>query len=131
MTIIVALGCGLLFGMGLVLSGMVDPARVLGFLDLAGDWDPSLAFVLGGAVAVSFLGYRLSRHMTRPLCAGQFYLPTRTAIDARLVGGAAVFGIGWGRVGLCPGPAIVSCGLGQGGAAVFVAAMIAGMWTVR
>ncbi|MFT8805241.1 MAG: DUF6691 family protein, partial [Acetobacter aceti] len=93
MSIIVALGCGLLFGLGLALSGMVDPARVLGFLDLAGAWDPTLIFVLGGAVSVSFLGYRLSRLMTRPVCTEHFDLPTRTVIDRRLIGGAALFGV--------------------------------------
>ncbi|MBB2168323.1 YeeE/YedE family protein [Gluconacetobacter aggeris] len=127
MNIIVALGCGLLFGFGLALSGMVDPARVLGFLDLAGAWDPSLIFVLGGAVSVSFLGYRLSRRMSRPVCTEHFDLPTRTAIDRRLIGGAALFGIGWGLAGLCPGPAIVSLGLAQGDGAVFAVAMMAGM----
>ncbi|MCH4091992.1 DUF6691 family protein [Acetobacter sp.] len=127
MNILVALGCGVLFGLGLVFSGMVDPVRVLGFLDLAGKWDPTLIFVLCGAVSVSFVGYRLSRRMSKPVCAERFNLPTGTAIDSRLLGGAALFGIGWGLAGICPGPAIVMLAIEPGPACLFVTAMITGM----
>jgi hypothetical protein len=109
---VVGLIAGLVFGLGLALSGLLDPARVLGFLDIAGHWDPSLAFALGGAVVVSFVGYRLSRRMTRPAFADRFDLPAATRIDRRLVAGAALFGVGWGLGGICPGPAITALSLG-------------------
>lgn len=101
---------GLLFGLGLAISGMTDPARVLGFLDIAGAWDPTLMFVLGGAVVTSFLGYRLVFKQTAPLFGERFQLPTRQDLDVKLLGGAALFGIGWGLSGYCPGPAIASIG---------------------
>ena len=122
---------GLLFGAGLALSGMIDPARVLGFLDVAGAWDPTLALVLGGALLPSALSYALVRRMKRPLMAGEFCIPQNRAVETRLLAGAALFGAGWGLVGLCPGPAIAGLVLGQWPAWLFVAAMIAGMWLQR
>ncbi|CAM3831844.1 DUF6691 domain-containing protein [Vreelandella rituensis] len=101
---------GLLFGLGLAISGMTDPARVLGFLDIAGRWDPTLMFVLGGAVVTTFIGYRLVFKRLKPLWGDAFQLPTRQDLDAKLLGGAALFGIGWGLSGYCPGPAIASIG---------------------
>jgi uncharacterized membrane protein YedE/YeeE len=122
-----ALAAGLLFGLGLSLSGMLDPARVRGFLDVAGAWDSSLVFVLGGAVSVSALGYRLSRRLRRPALAETFDLPTARRIDAPLVLGAALFGIGWGLSGFCPGPAVAALSTGAAPVLVFVAAMLLGM----
>ena len=122
-----ALLSGLLFGLGLALSGMVDPARVLGFLDVAGPWEPTLAFVLGGAVAVSAVGVAISRHTTRPVLAERFDLPTKTRIDRPLIMGAALFGAGWGLSGFCPGPALVSLSLGPPKSVLFVLAMLGGM----
>jgi uncharacterized membrane protein YedE/YeeE len=101
---------GLLFGLGLAVSGMTDPARVVGFLDVAGAWDPTLMFVLGGAVVTTFIGYRWVLRRSTPLLGGVFQLPTKQDLDARLLGGAALFGIGWGLSGYCPGPAIASIG---------------------
>lgn len=101
---------GLLFGMGLAISGMTDPARVLGFLDVAGVWDPTLMFVLGGAVITTFIGYRMVLKRSAPLLGGVFQLPSKQELDVRLLGGAALFGIGWGLSGYCPGPAIASIG---------------------
>ncbi|CEJ15435.1 hypothetical protein BN1110_05780 [bacterium YEK0313] len=122
-----ALASGLLFGFGLSLSGMLDPARVRGFLDITGAWDPSLAFVLAGAVAVAGLGTLARRRLARPMLAERFELPVKTTVDGRLVAGSALFGIGWGMAGLCPGPAVASLVLGLAPTAVFVAAMLAGM----
>lgn len=118
---------GLLFGWGLLLSGMTDPGKVLGFLDLSGAWDPSLAFVMGGAIAVGFFAFALARRRTRTFLGGALHLPTATAIDRPLVVGSLLFGAGWGLAGFCPGPAIVSLASGQAKAAVFVVAMLAGM----
>lgn len=101
---------GLLFGLGLAVSGMTDPARVVGFLDVAGAWDPTLMFVLGGAVITTFIGYRLVFKRPAPLLGSVFQLPTKRELDAKLLGGAALFGIGWGLSGYCPGPAIASIG---------------------
>jgi len=128
MKLVSALCGGLLFGLGLAMSGMLDPVRVQGFLDVAGAWDPSLVFVLGGAVLVSTVAYRMSRHMARPLFAPKFDIPTNRRIDTRLLGGAALFGIGWGLSGFCPGPALASLSLGLAGSVIFVAAMLVGMW---
>lgn len=122
-----ALAAGLLFGLGLALSGMLDPARVQGFLDVGGAWDPSLVFVLGGAVTVSALGYAVSRGLRAPALAGAFDLPPRRPVDRPLVLGAALFGIGWGLSGFCPGPAVAALSTGAVPVLVFVAAMLAGM----
>lgn len=124
---LVSLASGVIFGFGLALSGMLDPARVRGFLDIFGAWDPSLAFVLGGAVAVSSIGYLISRTMTAPALDVAFHLPTTTSIDSPLLIGAGLFGIGWGISGLCPGPAIASLSLGIPATIVFTIAMIAGV----
>lgn len=118
---------GLLFGCGLVLSGMIDPAKVQNFLDLAGTWDPSLAFVMMGAIAVTAVGYALVKRRKRPLLEASFQFPTRSDLDAPLVVGSAIFGIGWGLGGLCPGPALTSVPLLAPGTLVFVAAMLAGI----
>jgi len=126
---------GVLFGAGLALAGMTDPARVLNFLDLFGTWDPTLACVLGGAVATSSLGFALGRRRAQPWLGGSFALPTRKDVDGRLVGGAALFGVGWGLAGLCPGPALANLGRPSAALYVFVAAMVAGIllqrWTER
>lgn len=119
---------GLLFGLGLILSGMTDPGKVLGFLDLAGLWDPSLAFVMGGAIAVGALAFAVAKKRTRSFLGGAMHVPTARHIDKRLVLGSLLFGVGWGLAGFCPGPAIVSAAAGQPKAMVFVAAMLAGMW---
>ena len=116
-------GCGLLFGAGLLISGMTQPDKVLGFLDIFGTWDPTLAFVMGGALAVAIPGFYFARGRERPLLAPQFRWPTRNEIDAKLVGGAAIFGVGWGLVGLCPGPAIVNLATLLPQVFVFVIAM--------
>jgi len=125
---LVALVIGMLFGAGLLLSGMTQPAKVLGFLDWLGAWDPSLLFVMGGAVVVYAIAYRLILRRKQPLLADAFVLPSRSAIDAKLIGGAALFGIGWGLGGYCPGPSIVSLASGALDAIVLVAATAAGMW---
>jgi hypothetical protein len=117
--------CGVVFGAGLSLSGMTNPAKVLAFLDVSGRWDPTLALVMGAALSVSALGYALAREVSRPWFAEVFAIPTRLDIDARLIGGAALFGVGWGLVGLCPGPAIASLGRGSSEVLVFAGAMIA------
>ena len=119
---------GLVFGVGLVVSGMANPAKVLGFLDVFGAWDPSLALVMGGAVVVTFVGYRRVARRKRPLLLERFDLPETRLIDGRLVAGAALFGIGWGIGGLCPGPAIVALPLAAPGTLVFVPAMLAGIF---
>ncbi|MFG6177132.1 DUF6691 family protein [Halomonas sp. THAF12] len=122
---------GLLFGLGLAVSGMTDPARVLGFLDLAGAWDPTLMFVLGGAVVTNFVGYRLALRRPNPLFAVAFQLPTRRDLDARLVGGSAMFGIGWGLSGYCPGPAFASVSGISLPLAAMLAAMVVGWFIAR
>jgi uncharacterized protein len=131
MRILVSAIAGLLFGLGLIVSGMADPAKVQNFLDLFGTWDPSLAFVMLGAIAVTFAGYRLAFRRDRPLLADALSLPSKTDIDARLLVGAGLFGIGWGLSGFCPGPAIVSLPLLATGTLVFVPAMLAGMLLAR
>lgn len=131
MSFIVNLLLGLLFGIGLVVSGMADPAKVLNFLDLAGTWDPSLAFVMGGAVIVAFFGYRFVLKRPHPLMAPDFQLPARTAIDKRLLVGPAIFGLGWGLAGFCPGPALTSFGLAEIGTLIFVPAMFVGMLAAK
>ena len=124
----VALLAGAIFGFGLSLSGMVDPGRVLGFLDIAsGHWDPSLMFVLGGAVLVAVPGVMLQRRMAKPVLDDGFHLPPRTGIDARLLAGSALFGLGWGGAGFCPGPAVSALSMGLPLVVLFVAAMAVGM----
>lgn len=128
MKILMAYAAGLLFGFGLAISGMTDPARVLGFLDIAGEWDPTLIFVLGGAVVTTFIGYRIVLKRSSPIFSDKFQLPTKRKLDSRLLGGAALFGIGWGLSGYCPGPAIASiAGLSIPLVAMLVA-MIGGWW---
>jgi len=124
---LIALLSGSLFGGGLALSGMMNPARVRGFLDVFGAWDPTLAFVMGGAVLVMAVTWLIQGRMTQPLMSDEFHLPGTKLIDAKLLGGAALFGIGWALAGLCPGPAIASLGTALVPAGVFVAAMVAGM----
>lgn len=121
---------GLIFGLGLVISGMVNPAKVLNFLDVAGTWDPSLALVMGGALVVTFIGYRLVLGRETPFFEGKFQLPTKTTLDARLIGGSALFGVGWGLAGFCPGPAITAAGLALPQALLFLATMLVtiGVW---
>jgi uncharacterized membrane protein YedE/YeeE len=124
----VAVVSGALFGVGLVVGGMTLPSKVVGFLDFAGSWDPTLMFVMGGAIAVHALVHRLLRGRRAPIFAERFHLPTREDIDARLVAGAAIFGLGWGLGGYCPGPAVTSLVSGQLEVLAFVAAMAASMW---
>ena len=118
---------GLVFGLGLLLSGMTDPGKVLGFLDLFGQWDPSLAFVMGGAILVGFFAFAFAKKRTTSLLGGALRLPTSNVIDKRLVIGSLLFGAGWGLAGFCPGPALVSMASGQAQALIFVAAMVVGM----
>ena len=125
-----AFAVGLLFGLGLLVSGMADPAKVLAFLDVTGRWDPSLAFVMAGAVAVSATGYLVARRRGRPLLASRLEIPNRRNLDPRLIAGAAVFGIGWGLAGLCPGPALTLLTVAPAQAATFVA-MVVGMLAFR
>ncbi len=124
---LVALFSGTLFGLGLTISGMVDPAKVIGFLDVTGDWDPTLAFVMGGALLVTIPAFRLILNRPRPVLTDDFELPTKKDVDTRLLGGAALFGVGWGLSGFCPGPAVTALASGLAPVFAFVAAMIAGM----
>lgn len=126
-TLALALLAGALFGAGLAISGMADPQRVRGFLDLFGAWDPTLAFVMGGALIPMAIAWRLQNHMAKPFSATQFALPNRRDLDPRLIGGAALFGVGWGIAGLCPGPAIADLAIAPLPAAIFIAAMLVGM----
>jgi uncharacterized membrane protein YedE/YeeE len=127
MRLLVALFSGVLFGLGLVVSGMVNPAKVLGFLDVAGDWDPTLAFVMGGTLLVAVPAFRVILKRPRPVLAEEFDLPAKKDLDARLLAGSALFGVGWGLAGFCPGPAVTALASGLAPAFVFVAAMVAGM----
>lgn len=122
-----AFAAGLVFGLGLVISQMVNPAKVLGFLDLFGNWDPSLAFVMGGALVVTAIGYPLVWRRSRPVLADQFHVAANRTIDRRLAAGAVLFGVGWGLVGLCPGPAIAAVTVGGGKALAFLVAMTIGV----
>ncbi len=135
MSIIIQFVIGLVFGIGLVVAGMSDPAKVLNFLDLAaipaGTWDASLAFVLAGAVAVTFVGYRIILQRDKPVLAETFYLPIAAALNSRILTGPAIFGVGWGLAGFCPGPAFTALGGGTAQAAPFVAAMMVGMFAAR
>ncbi|RIJ21677.1 YeeE/YedE family protein [Henriciella barbarensis] len=124
---LMALLAGLTFGLGLVISQMVNPAKVIAFLDLFGNWDPSLAFVMGAALIVTAIGYRLVWLRQRPVLADSFQVPGNRKVDAKLATGAVLFGIGWGLVGLCPGPAIAALTIGGGPALGFLAAMAVGM----
>jgi uncharacterized membrane protein YedE/YeeE len=128
---LVAFVCGLVFGAGLAVSEMTDPARVLAFLDVFGAWDPTLAFVMGGALAVSASGVALARRSVRPWLAERFGFPTRRDLDRDLILGAALFGVGWGLVGLCPGPALANLWRGSGELSIFVGAMLAGVLAHR
>jgi uncharacterized membrane protein YedE/YeeE len=128
---LVALVSGTIFGAGLALGGMTDPARVRGFLDLLGDWDPTLAFVMGGAVLVMAAAWLVQKRMQQPLFAEAFALPNRSDLTPRLIGGSALFGVGWGIAGLCPGPGFAALAIDAPSAAIFVAAMLAGMVLVR
>jgi uncharacterized protein len=118
---------GLVFGLGLIVSGMANPAKVLGFLDLGGRWDPSLALVMGGAIAVGAVAFAVARRRTRSLLGAAMRLPVARTIDRRLVAGSVLFGIGWGVAGFCPGPALVAAGMGEAKALAFIVAMLAGM----
>ena len=118
---------GVLFGLGLIISGMTNPAKVLAFLDLAGTWDPSLIFVVGGAVLVGLIAFYLAKNRTQSFLGGAMQIPTRRDIDRPLIIGSAMFGVGWGLAGFCPGPALVSLGSGELKALVFVVAMLGGM----
>ncbi len=125
--VIVALIAGLLFGGGLAVSGMLDPWRVRAFLDVTGAWDPTLAYVLGAAVLVTFVAVRLAATRSRPVLGGVFDLPNRRPIDAALVTGSALFGVGWGLAGFCPGPGLAAAAMGMWQPALFVVAMLLGM----
>ena len=127
MNALFSFAAGLVFGVGLILSGMTDPGKVIGFLDAFGNWDPSLAFVMGGAIVVGFFAFAFAGKRGRTFLGGGLHLPQRRDIDKRLIGGSVVFGIGWGLAGFCPGPALVSLASGADKAAVFVAAMLGGM----
>jgi uncharacterized protein len=131
MPALAALACGIVFGAGLALGGMTNPAKVLSFLDLAGAWDATLVFVMGGAIAVNAVAFALTRRRAKPLLGEAFALPARRDLDAPLLAGAALFGVGWGLVGLCPGPALASVARGEPGVFAFIAAMVAGMLVQR
>jgi uncharacterized protein len=135
MAIVFQFAIGLIFGLGLLISGMSDPAKILNFLDLAGigsgSWDPSLAFVMAGAVAVTFAGFAWVLRRPRPLLGEKFHLPTRQELNLRIISGPAIFGVGWGLAGFCPGPALTALGFGSPAAVIFVAAMLAGMLFAR
>ena len=127
MFVLTSLFSGLVFGLGLIISGMANPAKVLGFLDLAGAWDPSLALVMAGAIAVGFFAFLIAKGRTLSLIGAEMKIPTATHIDKRLLAGGTLFGIGWGIAGFCPGPGLVALGMGEPKALIFVAAMLAGM----
>ncbi|MEP5729668.1 MAG: DUF6691 family protein [Sulfitobacter sp.] len=131
MNIILGLLAGLVFGLGLVVSGMSDPAKVLNFLDVAGTWDPSLAFVMAGASITTFVGFRWVLRRENPFFAAAFQLPSATQIDRRLLGGAVLFGIGWGIGGFCPGPAWTALTLAAPGTLAFLPMMLIGLWIGR
>jgi uncharacterized membrane protein YedE/YeeE len=135
MLILVQFAIGLVFGLGLVIAGMSDPAKVLNFLDLAaipsGGWDASLALVMAGAIAVGFFGFRMVLRRGQPIFGTRFHLPVTTGLDARILAGPAIFGIGWGLAGLCPGPALTAVTTGGAPAWIFVAAMFTGMAAAR
>ena len=127
MVLLTSFAAGLLFGLGLITSGMANPAKVLGFLDLAGDWDPSLAFVMVGAIAIGSCGFAVAGRRARALLGQPIRLPETAPIDARLIGGSALFGLGWGLAGICPGPGVVLLGAGLTKGLIFCLAMVGGM----
>ncbi|AIN19128.1 sulfur transport family protein [Yersinia rochesterensis] len=127
MNLLFSLLAGVVFGLGLIVAGMANPAKVLGFLDIAGSWDPSLALVMAAAVAIATLGFGWAKKRKTSLLGQPFQLPTSTRIDRRLIGGSVLFGIGWGLAGICPGPALVLLGAGIYKGVIFAAAMVAGM----
>lgn len=127
MQILMALVAGLVFGIGLIISGMTDPSKVIGFLDLAGKWDPSLAFVMGGAILVGVFAFRAAATRAQAILGGPMHLPASTSIDRRLIVGGVAFGVGWGLAGFCPGPALASVATGATEPLVFSLAMLAGM----
>ena len=131
MKFLTALGAGLLFGAGLLVSGMTDPANVLGFLDIFGEWRPQLAFVMGAAVLTAAPSFWFVRHKQRDLLGGAVELPDRRRIDKPLLAGATLFGVGWGLSGICPGPGLVLLASGQGMAYLFMSAVVGGMWLVQ
>lgn len=131
MRMISAFTVGLIFGLGIAVSGMINPAKVLNFFDVAGHWDPSLIFVMGGALITTFIGYRVVLRRPAPLIEERFQLPTNIAIDARLIGGSAVFGLGWGIAGFCPGAALPALATGKVEVLAFVGALLAGIWVAR
>lgn len=135
MSVILQFAIGLLFGLGLVVGGMSDPAKVLNFLDIAaipaGTWDPSLVFVMGGGIAVTLVGFRLVLKRSQPIFGEKFHLPSANELDARIISGPAIFGVGWGLAGFCPGPAFTALGGGTTAALTFVAAMLTGMFAAR
>lgn len=126
-----ALASGLVFGIGIVISGMANPAKVLNFFDVAGAWDPSLMFVMGGALIVTFVGYRLVFRRSAPIFDLKFHVPTKKDLDLRLIGGSAIFGVGWGVAGFCPGGALPAIGTGMTDVLLFVGAMLVGMIATR
>ena len=123
-----ALAAGMLFGLGLAVSEMINPARVIGFLDVAGLWDPTLAWVMAGALSITAPSFPLILRLRKPLLAGQFRLPLKSRIDRPLILGAVLFGVGWGRAGFCPGPALAALASASSGVVVFVVAMLVGQW---
>lgn len=131
MKLAVAYIIGLIFGLGISMSGMANPAKVINFFDLAGSWDPSLAFVMGGAVVITFFGYRWVMSRSQPLFDISFVLPTRSDIDLKLICGSLIFGIGWGIAGFCPGGALPVLGTGNANVMLFVAALITGIYATR
>lgn len=128
---VTAFAAGLIFGIGLIFAGMTDPSKVIGFLDIAGNWDPSLAFVMGGAILVGLFAFRCAKRCATSVLGEEMRLPTNHTIDKPLVIGSLLFGAGWGLVGFCPGPALTSLGSGNGKAMIFVIAMVAGMAIVE
>lgn len=132
MRIFLAATVGIIFGLGISISGMINPAKVLNFFDVFGTWDPSLAFVMGGALATTAIGYAIiCRFQTEPIYGTKFNIPSNTSLDTRLIGGAALFGIGWGIAGFCPGGAIPALGLGRTEPFIFMGAMVAGIMIAR
>lgn len=129
--VLFALIIGMIFGSGIAISGMANPAKIMNFFDIAGTWDPSLAFVMGGALIVTAIGYKIVLKRSAPVFDRMFYLPTRRDLDKPLLIGSAIFGIGWGITGFCPGGAIPALGLGHGDAFIFVGSMIAGIALAR